>query len=98
MHRNRYQEELNACRFVDDETYDFVLKFLSCDYEGTFSEIKEPFVSARKIVERVFDKCQKWNLIPPIASDINGTATISCWENMGKKHRNLRKNINISIR
>ena len=83
--RNRYQEELNACRFVDDETYDFVLKFLICDYEGTFSEIKEPFASARKIVERVFDKCQKWNLIPPIASDINGTAHYFLFGKYGKK-------------
>ena len=93
MHRNRYQEELNACRFVDDETYDFVLKFLICDYEGTFSEINEPFVSARKIVERVFDKCQKWNLIPPIASDINGTAYYFLFGKYGKKNTRISERI-----
>lgn len=81
-----------------DETYDFVLKFLICDYEGTFSEIKEPFVSARKIVERVFDKCQKWNLIPSIASVINGTAHYFLFGKYGKKTPESPKGYNISIR
>lgn len=78
---NRYRDEINASKFVDDITYKFVLEFLIKDYMGVLITIDEPFVKMRKTVERIFTKCQNWNLIPPIGNDVNGTAGYFLHEN-----------------
>lgn len=71
--RNRYQHELNAASLIDG-TDDFILEFLVRDYDNTLTEIKEPFVSVRRSVEKVFGRCETMKLIPPISDNTNGTA------------------------
>lgn len=72
--RNRYQYELNAASLIDG-TDDFVLEFLVRDYENTLAEIKEPFVSVRRSIEKIFGRCETMKLIPPISDNTNGTAS-----------------------
>lgn len=71
--RNRYQHELNAASLFNG-TAEFVFDFLVRDFNNTLQEIKEPFVSVRRSIEKVFGQCEKLNLIPPISDNTNGTA------------------------
>lgn len=71
--RNRYKLELNAASLIDG-TYEFIHEFLVRDFENTLTGIKEPFVSVRRSVEKIFGKCEKMKFIPPISSNTNGTA------------------------
>lgn len=71
--RNRYQYELNAASLIDG-TNEFIQEFLVRDYENTLQNIKEPFVSVRRSIEKIFGKCETWKLIPPVSDNTNGTA------------------------
>lgn len=71
--RNRYQYELNAASLFSG-TSDFIFDFLIHDYNNTLEEIKEPFVSVRRSIEKILGQCEKMNLIPPISDNTNGTA------------------------
>lgn len=71
--RNKYTLELNAASLFD-ESYDFILDFLIRDYKNTLQEIKEPFVSVRRTIEKIFGQCEKMKIIPPISNNVNGTA------------------------
>lgn len=71
--RNRYKLELNAASLIDG-TNEFIHEFLVRDFENTLTEIKEPFVSVRRSIEKIFGKCEKMKLIPPISDNTNGTA------------------------
>lgn len=71
--RNRFQYELNAASLIDG-THDFIFDFLVRDFENTLAEIKEPFISVRRSIEKIFGKCEKMKLIPPISDNTNGTA------------------------
>lgn len=71
--RNRYQYELNAASLFSG-TSEFIFDFLVHDHNNTLKEIKEPFVSVRRSVEKIFGQCEKMCLIPPISDNTNGTA------------------------
>lgn len=71
--RNRYEYELNAANMIPG-AYDMVFDFLERDLNDKLSEMVEPFVRMRRIIEKMFSLCEEWNLIPPISDDINGTA------------------------
>lgn len=71
--RNRYKLELNAASLIDG-TNEFIYEFLVREFENTLTEIKEPFVSVRRSIEKIFGKCEKMRLIPPISDNTNGTA------------------------
>lgn len=72
--RNKYSEELNAASLLGDDVYDFVFKFRLCDMAGRLEEMEEPFMSVRRTVEKVFNRCELMGIIPPISNNINGTA------------------------
>lgn len=71
--RNRYQYELNAASLFNG-TAEFIFDFLVRDYNNTLEEIKEPFVSVRRSIEKIFGQCENMKLIPPISDNTNGTA------------------------
>lgn len=71
--RNRYRYELNAAHLLNG-TYEFIFEFLVRDYENTLEDIKEPFVSVRRSIEKIFGLCEKIGIIPPISDNTNGTA------------------------
>ena len=71
--RNRYNWELNAASLIDG-TNEFIHEFLVRDFENTLTDIKEPFVSVRRSIEKIFGRCEKMKLIPPISDNTNGTA------------------------
>lgn len=71
--RNKYKYELNAASLLDG-TNEFIYEFLVRDFENTLDEIKEPFVSVRRSIEKIFGRCENMKLIPPISSNTNGTA------------------------
>lgn len=71
--RNRYKYELNAASLFSG-TSEFVFNFLIHDYNNTLEEVKEPFVSVRRSIEKILGQCEKMNLIPPISDNTNGTA------------------------
>lgn len=70
--RNRYKNELNAASWVSG-TYEFIFDFLVHDFENTLGDIKEPFVSVRRSVEKIYGQCERMNLIPPVSDNTNGT-------------------------
>lgn len=80
--RNRYHDELMAASIIDKQ--DTMLNFLICDYEDTLLTIEEPFVQLRRIIETIYDKCQRLKLIPPIADDVNGTTNFLFYNNYRK--------------
>lgn len=69
--RNKYQYELNAAFLLEEDEY--VLDFLIKDYNGKLTEIDEPYITIRRIIEKIFGHCQNMNIIPPI-DDVNGVA------------------------
>ena len=71
--RNRYQYELNAAGVIPG-AYETLLDFLIKDYNDDLSNIIEPFTSLRIIIEKVFARCERHKLIPPISNNTNGTA------------------------
>lgn len=71
--RNRYKHELNAASLFNG-TSEFIFDFLVHDYENTLENIKEPFVTVRRSVEKIFGQSEKMNLIPPVSDNTNGTA------------------------
>jgi len=71
--RNKYKDELAAAKELSNETYDFILNFLIRDHNNTLQEIKEPFITVRRTIEKIFGECEKLNLIPPISYNLNGT-------------------------
>ena len=72
--RNKFIEELNAAS-VFDGTKDFIYDFLVHEHENRLEEMVEPFFRVRRALEKMFDKCAKLNLIPPIDNDMNGCAS-----------------------
>lgn len=71
--RNRYQKELAYADVLGLNSYDYIFEVLCRDWENTLSEMREPFATARKIVEQIFGKCEEVKLIPPISDNTNGT-------------------------
>ena len=71
--RNKYKDELSAA-YLFDSVYGYILDFLERDYDNTLEEIKEPFVTVRRTIEKVFSQCERMKLIPPISDDTNGTS------------------------
>lgn len=74
MVRNRYRLELNAAKVIDDGAYDYLLDCLTREHEGTLEEMREPFVTARRTIEKAFMLAEKRAIIPPISDDLNGSA------------------------
>lgn len=70
--RNRYLYELNAASLFSG-TSEFIFDFLMHDYNNTLEEIKEPFVSVRRSIEKILGQCERMKLIPPISDNTNGT-------------------------
>ena len=83
---NRYQYELNAATILDG-TEDFIREFLIRDYENTLEEMIEPFIRVRRGLEKMFGKCEKTNLIPPISDDFNGTADYFLYQKYSPKDK-----------
>lgn len=71
--RNKYTEIIEASSKVEGAK-DFVYDFLINDYNGSLENIKEPFVTVRRIIEKIFGECEKRKLIPPISDNTTGTA------------------------
>lgn len=71
--RNKYKDELAAASIIDI-AYNFIFEFLRREDDNTLSELKEPFVTVRRIIEIIFSNCEKLKLIPPISTNTNGTA------------------------
>ena len=71
--RNKYQYELNAAVLLDG-AYDYFFEVMLRNELGTLAEMREPFISVRRIVEKGFDFARALALIPPITDDTNGTA------------------------
>ena len=82
--RNRYREELNAA-YLNEEIYVFVYDFLIREYDNTLSEMDEPFIKVRRSLEKMFSICEKWNIIPPVSEDMNGTANYFFYKQYSKK-------------
>lgn len=71
---NRYHDELAAADLLGKRNKDFIFKFLLCDYTNTLADLKEPFKSARDVIENIFKECENQQLIPKISKNTNGTA------------------------
>lgn len=71
--RNKYKYELNAARLIDGAE-ELIFEILTRDIDNSLEGIKEPFARMRKIIERLFCKCEILKLIPPISNNTNGTA------------------------
>lgn len=82
--RNKFQYELNAASLIDD-AQDFIYEFLIRDFDDTLVDIKEPFVSVRRSIEKIFGKCEIMKLIPPISDNTNGTAAYFLYNNYSLK-------------
>ena len=78
--RNKYLYELNAAS-VFEGTPDFIFEFFVHEHENTLESMVEPFVRVRKSLEKMFDMCQKFNLMPPITNDMNGCADYFYYSN-----------------
>lgn len=68
--RNKYSREFEAASFVEGAS-SFLEKGLMYDYNSSWKEIQDYFNPARKIVERIFDKCKENGFLPNIES-LNG--------------------------
>ena len=71
--RNRYQKELKYADVLGLNSYDYIFDVLCRDWDNTLADMREPFGTARKIVEQIFSQCEKEKIIPPISNDLNGT-------------------------
>lgn len=71
--RNRYRDELVAASLFDKSNR-FIFDFLQRDYENTLSDMIEPFVAVRRIIEIIFAHCEYFKIIPPISDNTNATA------------------------
>lgn len=71
--RNRYRKELAYADVLGLNAYDYIFVVLCRDWDNTLADIREPFATARKIVEQIFGQCEKVKLIPPISDNTNGT-------------------------
>ena len=69
--RNKYYRELLAASIIDGNK-EFLEKALLYDYNDSWTNIEDFFNPARKVVERIFTKCQKLMIIPPGISELNG--------------------------
>ena len=81
--RNRHLYELNAASVIDGAR-EFYFEVLLRDNEGTLAEMREPFISVRRIIEKGFALAQRAAIIPPISEDFNGTAAYlfhECYKN-----------------
>lgn len=71
--RNRYQKELSYADVLGEDSYNYILEVLCRDWDNTLGDMREPFSTARKIVEQIFGQCEIVKLIPPISGNTNGT-------------------------
>lgn len=55
------------------------------DFDDTLVDIKEPFVSVRRSIEKIFGQCEIVKLIPPISDNTNGTAAYFLYNNYSLK-------------
>lgn len=81
--RNKYFYELNAASIIDG-VQEFFFEVLLMDYKGTLADMREPFISVRRCIEKGFALADKAAIIPPISEDINGTAAYlfhECYKN-----------------
>lgn len=84
--RNRLKEELNAATLIEDAK-DFIYEFSTRDIEDSLSEMVEPFVRARRIVEQIFTQLEKMCIIPSVSDDFNGTANYFLYNAYSKKDK-----------
>ena len=71
--RNRYQKELSYADVLGEDSYKYIFEVLCRDWDNTLGEMREPFATARKIIEQIFGQCETVKLIPPISDNTNGT-------------------------
>jgi hypothetical protein len=71
--RNRYSDVLHAATRIPGAE-DYLLDFLVRDTQNTLAEMENPFIKVRGIIEKILEQCRALQLIPPIKSDLNGTA------------------------
>jgi hypothetical protein len=71
--RNRYAVEMKAAEIIEG-AQEYFMNFLIRDYENRLADMTEPFIGMRRIVEDILKKSVMLGLIPPIATDLNGTA------------------------
>lgn len=71
--RNQYKEELNAATVIGGAR-DFLFEFLIKEHDNTLSDMVEPFVRVRRILEKMFSHCETYALMPPVSDDMNGAA------------------------
>jgi hypothetical protein len=71
--RNRYSDVLHAAKRIPGAE-DYLLDFLVRDNQNTLAEMENPFIKVRGIIEKILEQCRALQLIPPIKSDLNGTA------------------------
>lgn len=71
--RNRYQKELSYADVLGEDSYNYIFEVLCRDWDNTLGDMREPFATARKIVEQIFGQCETVKLIPPISGNTNGT-------------------------
>lgn len=72
--RNKYKLEFEAASLIDDAERNLE-KGLLYMYEESWKDLQDYFNPARKIVERIFDKCVENNMLPYVDS-LNGMATL----------------------
>ena len=71
--RNRYQKELSYADVLGENSYKYIYEVLCRDWDKTLGDMREPFSTARKIIEQIFGQCETVKLIPPISGNTNGT-------------------------
>lgn len=93
--RNRYRKELAYAEVLGNNSHDYIFEVLCRDWDNTLSEMREPFATARKIVEQIFGQCEKEKLIPPISDDINGTGNYFLRKLYSPYDEKLKKRIDL---
>ena len=85
--RNKYHYELNAAFLLGED--DYILDFLIRDHNEKLADLSEPYITIRRIIEKIFGHCQNMNIIPPI-DDVNGVAYYLLNGKYGKKDNTER--------
>lgn len=91
--RNRYKIELAYADVLGLDSHDYVFEVLCRDWDNTLAEMREPFATARKIVEQIFGQCEKVKLIPPISDNTNGTGDYFLYKTFSPIDEKTRKRI-----
>lgn len=73
--RNKFVKEFEAAQLIEDADRNLEIGLLYTYEEKSWKNIQDYFTPARKIVERIIDKCKSLNLLPPI-NNLNGIGTL----------------------